>query len=57
MVQVFAGETVHDVKIKSSDLDGGAELIYDVGDGDDVDRYIDGSTIGQAGGVDITKRS
>jgi hypothetical protein len=52
MVQVFAGETVHDVKIKSSDLDGGAELVYDVGDGDDVDRYIDGSTIGQAGGVD-----
>jgi len=52
LVQVFAGETVHDVKIKSSDLDAGAELVFDVGDDGDVDRYIDGSTIGQAGGVD-----
>jgi hypothetical protein len=57
MVQVFAGETVHDVKVKSSDLDGGAALVYDVGDGDDVDRYIDGSTVGQAGGGDLTRRS
>ena len=52
LVQVFAGETVHDVKIKSSDLDAGTELVFDVGDDGDVDRYIDGSTIGQAGGVD-----
>ena len=39
-------------EIKSSDLDAGAELVYDVGDGSDTNRYIDGSTIGQAGGVD-----
>ena len=52
MVQVFAGETVHDIKITSSDLDTGTELVLDVGDGTDTDRYIDGSTIGQAGGVD-----
>ncbi len=52
MVQIFAGETVHDVKVKSSDLDAGTALVFDVGDDGDVDRYIDGSTIGQAGGVD-----
>lgn len=52
MVDVFAGETVHDIKIKSSDLDTGSGLVLDVGDGTDADRFIDGSTIGQAGGVD-----
>jgi hypothetical protein len=52
MVDVFAGETVHDVKVKSSDLDTGTDLVLDIGDGDDVDRFIDGSTIGQAGGTD-----
>ena len=52
MVQIFAGETVHDVKVKSSDLDAGTALVFDIGDDGDVDRYIDGSTIGQAGGVD-----
>ena len=40
MVQIFAGETVHDVKVKSSDLDTGTELVLDIGDGGDVDRYI-----------------
>jgi len=52
MVDVFAGETVHNVKIKSSDLDTGTDLVFDVGDATDADRYIDGSTIGQAGGTD-----
>jgi aminoglycoside/choline kinase family phosphotransferase len=52
MVQIFAGETVHDVKVKSSDLDAGTALVFDIGDDGDVDRYIDASTIGQAGGVD-----
>ena len=52
MVQVFSGETVHDVKVKSTDLDAGTALVFDIGDDGDVDRYIDGSTIGQAGGVD-----
>jgi len=52
MVDVFAGETVHDVKIKASDLDAGTALVFDVGDDGDVDRFIDGSTVGQAGGTD-----
>ncbi len=52
MVDVFAGETVHDVKIKSSDLDTGTDLIFDVGDGSDTNRYIDGSTAGQGGTAD-----
>tara|TARA_Y100000004_G_C8761593_1_gene346783 strand:- start:28 stop:444 length:417 start_codon:yes stop_codon:yes gene_type:complete len=54
MVDVFAGETVHNVKVKSSDLDtnGSPALVFDIGDGDDVDRYIDGSTVGQAGTSD-----
>tara|TARA_Y100001972_G_C7618615_1_gene310215 strand:+ start:685 stop:1236 length:552 start_codon:yes stop_codon:yes gene_type:complete len=49
MVDVFAGETVHNVKIKSSDLDGATSLVWDVGDGSDADYYIDGSTAGQTG--------
>ena len=52
MVDVFAGETVHDVKIKSSDLDGGTALVYGVGDGSDTDRYIAASTAGQTGVAD-----
>lgn len=52
MVDVFAGETVHNVVIKTGDLDTGTALVLDVGDGSDADYYIDGSTIGQAGGTD-----
>ena len=52
MVDVFAGETVHDVKIKSSDLDGGTALVYGGGDGSDTDRYIAASTCGQGGTAD-----
>ena len=52
MVDVFAGETVHEVKLKSSDLDGGTALVWDVGDGSDPDYYIDGSTAGQTGTAD-----
>ena len=37
---------------ESSDLDGATSLVLDVGDGSDSDKYIDGSTIGQAGGED-----
>lgn len=54
MVDVFAGETVHDVVLKVDDLDTGTTLVLDVGDGGDTDRIIDGSTSGQAGGVDKT---
>ena len=52
MVDVFAGETVHNVVIKSTDLDTGSGLVLDAGDGTTTDYYIDGSTIGQAGGTD-----
>ena len=52
MVDVFAGETVHDVKIKSSDLDGGTALVWGVGDGGDTDKYIAASTCGQGGTAD-----
>tara|TARA_Y100000310_G_C20547182_1_gene746168 strand:- start:267 stop:668 length:402 start_codon:yes stop_codon:yes gene_type:complete len=52
MLPVFAGETVLSVELRSDDLDtNGTPLItLDVGDGADVDRYIDGSTIAQGGG-------
>jgi hypothetical protein len=52
MVDVFAGETVHDVKIKTGDLDTGTALVLDVGYGGATDSIIDGSTIGRAGGSD-----
>ena len=52
MVDVFAGETLHDIKIKSSDLDTGSGLVLGVGDGGDQDKYIASTNIGQAGGVD-----
>ena len=52
MVDVFAGETVHDVKIKCGDLDTGTSLVLDVGYGGATDSIIDGSEIGRAGGSD-----
>ena len=54
IVDVFAGETVHDVKIKCSDLDsnGSPALVFGVGDGDDTDYYIAASTAGQDGSAD-----
>ena len=54
MVDVFAGETVHDIKMVVTDLDtnGSPSIVLDVGDGSDPDYYIDGSTAGQAGGSD-----
>jgi len=52
MVDIFAGETLHDIKIKSSDLDTGSGLVWGVGDGSDQDKYIAASNIGQTSGVD-----
>ena len=49
---IAVSETVHNVVIKTGDLDTGTALVLDVGDGSDTDYYIDGSTIGQAGGTD-----
>lgn len=53
MVKVPAGARVLDVILTSEDLDTNASptTVFDVGDGDDPDRYIDGTTIGQGGGV------
>lgn len=51
MVPVPLGATVLEVILSVDDLDSGAALVLDVGDGDDDDRYILGSTIGQTGGT------
>jgi hypothetical protein len=53
MIPVAPGERVVDLILVSEDLDTHVSptITFDVGDGDDVDRYIDGSTIGQTGGV------
>lgn len=53
MVKVPAGATVLDVTLTADDIDTGGSpaIVLDVGDGADVDRFIDGSTSGQAGGI------
>lgn len=53
MVKIPAGATVLDVKLTADDLDTNAApaIVLDVGDGGDTDRFIDGSTIGQSGGI------
>lgn len=52
MVRVPAGARIIAVSLSSTDIDtnGTPTVVLDVGDGGDTDRYIDGSTIGQAGG-------
>lgn len=51
MIPVAAGERVINLQlIVETDLDSSTGVVLDVGDGDDPDRYIDGTTIGQAGG-------
>lgn len=49
-----AGFIVSDVILSSTDIDtnGSPTVTIDVGDADDVDKLIDGSTIGRAGGID-----
>ena len=53
MIPVYAGETVVDVTLMSTDLDtnGSPAIDLNVGDAADVDRFITTSTVGQAGGV------
>lgn len=52
MVKVPRGATVLDVVLATTDLDTGSPaIVLDVGDGDDADRFVDGATIGQGGGV------
>ncbi len=52
MIPVYKDERVIDLRIIVDDLDtGGTPLIvFDVGDGVDVDRYIDGSILARTGG-------
>jgi hypothetical protein len=61
-LDVFAGEELHAVRIKSTDIDtnGSPAIVLDVGYGNSdtataatSDDIIDGSTIGQAGGSAI----
>jgi len=52
MIPVAKGERVVDLQlIVETDLDTSTGIVLDVGDGVDTDRYIDGATIGQTGGV------
>jgi len=53
MVKVPKGARVVDVQLSTTDLDthGTPTIALDVGDDGDTDRFIAGSTIGQAGGV------
>jgi hypothetical protein len=52
MVPVPRGAVVHHIELVTDDLDtdGSPGVVLDVGDGDNPDRYIDGSTVGQDGG-------
>lgn len=52
MVKVAKGTKIIDVVLSCTDLDtAGPTGSMDVGDGDDVDRFIDGTTIMQGGGI------
>jgi hypothetical protein len=53
MVKVPAGATILEAILSTTDLDTGGSpaIVLDLGDGSDTDRFIDGATIGQAGGV------
>lgn len=54
MVKIPAGATIDEIILEATDLDTGGTpaIILDVGDGDDADRFIDGSVVGKTGGVD-----
>lgn len=53
MVKVPLGAVIYGVVLSVPDLDsaGSPAVILAVGDGSDDDRFITGSTVGQAGGV------
>lgn len=53
MVKVPKGAMILDLALSAEDLDtnGSPTITLDVGDGGDVDRFIDGATIGQTGGI------
>jgi hypothetical protein len=51
MVKIPVGAIIQEVILSVDDLDGATSLTLSVGDGDDPNRYIQASTIGQAGGT------
>lgn len=51
MIPVYAGEMLVDLTFESTDLDTGAALLMDVGDGGDDDRFIVADNVGQSGGL------
>ncbi len=53
MCKVPLGARVLGIALESTDLDSGATpaVTLSIGDGDDTDRFIANSTVGQAGGV------
>jgi hypothetical protein len=53
MVKIPKGATILNVVLTADDLDtnGSPAIVLDVGDGSDTDRFIDGSTIAQGGGI------
>lgn len=53
MVPVFKDEQVVSVEVLVTDLDtnGSPLMTFDVGDGDDVDRFIVASTVARTGGI------
>lgn len=53
MVKVAPGMEIHDGVLEVTDLESsGTAMVIDVGDGVSADHYIDGSTVGQAGGIE-----
>lgn len=54
MVNVPKGARILELILETDDLDtnGAPAIVLDVGDGSSTARFIDGSTIGQAGGLD-----
>lgn len=51
MVKVPKGATVLELVFHTTDLDTSTGIVLQIGDGDDVDRYVKDSAIGQTGGT------
>ena len=51
MVKIPKGATVLELIFHTTDLDTSTGIVLQIGDGNDVDRYVKDSTIGQTGGT------
>ena len=51
MVKIPKGATINEVILNTTDLDTSTGVVLAVGDGNDVDRFIKDSAIGQTGGT------